>query len=135
MNKFQNSPDGKKFLLGARQNPIPESRTVTQSIRAAEGSIKEGAIDSATAPRNEILLAQGVLAAENFVQPALQIENSQRISNRHTPRLETRLTHSKQTTAPPSNRHIQGGTARKIRAIKFRSKAPIRPFHDAQKSR
>jgi hypothetical protein len=31
-----------------------------------------------------------------------------RISNRHTPRLETGVTHSKQTTAPCSNRHIQG---------------------------
>jgi hypothetical protein len=41
-----------------------------------------------------------------------------RISNRHSPRLETRVTHSKQTKAPCSNRHIQGGTAHKILAAR-----------------
>jgi hypothetical protein len=37
--------------------------------------------------------------------------NSQ-ISNRHTPRLESNVTATKQTMAPRSNRHIHGGTAR-----------------------
>jgi hypothetical protein len=39
--------------------------------------------------------------------------NSQ-ISNRHTPRLESHLTATKQTMAPRSNRHIHGGTERHI---------------------
>jgi hypothetical protein len=40
-----------------------------------------------------------------------------RISNRHTPRLETLLNPRKQTTAPRSNRHIQAPTEALHRAL------------------
>jgi hypothetical protein len=54
---------------------------------------------------------------ENHRLSPLKIAADSQISNRHTPRLETRVTHSKQTTAPRSNRHIQRGTAHQTRRI------------------
>ena len=48
--------------------------------------------------------------------PAIDVQPA--ISNRHTPRLENVVCHSKQTTAPVSNRHFFTGLARKIRAFR-----------------
>jgi hypothetical protein len=53
---------------------------------------------------------------ENLPQLPPAIDLQPAISNRHTGR-ESAVPRSKQTTAPPSNRHFFAGVARKIRAF------------------
>jgi hypothetical protein len=58
---------------------------------------------------NENLRLEDAAAAQSNPQLPSKIAIHSPISNRHSRRLEMAATHSKQTTAPISNRHFQRG--------------------------
>jgi hypothetical protein len=112
MNKFWHSRERKNVAPVSPQNL---TRATGGFPRIAAGIAKLGPGARSVfevAPVVANLHSQDVPAARIDADSLPKIEVFSAISNRHTPRLETRVSHSKQTKAPCSNRHIQRGTAR-----------------------
>jgi hypothetical protein len=112
MNKFHEARDDEKFATTAPRNPAPGIRAPSPSIFTAPRLVEPARIVSKDNVTGAILRVGPAHSAPNRAQLPSEIAPDSRFSNRHKPRLEWHVTHSKQTTAPRSNRHIQGGTER-----------------------
>jgi hypothetical protein len=116
MNKCRKSRDGEKFSFTSSQNSAVDVATFSQAVSIVE----EKKIPRETAPAPENPHLKNAVAA---AQLSSKIEADRPISNRHCGRLEIVATHSKQTTAPVSNRHFLAPLARTT-PLAFSSRRP-----------
>ena len=124
--------DSLEYIVERARDVIPTADAVIRAVQACSRINAQGEwVD----PPKQVIFSSDVQRRASDVQrrsangpaplelpenlpklpPAIDVQPA--ISNRHTPRLENVVCHSKQTTAPVSNRHFFTGLARKIRAF------------------
>ena len=117
--------DSLEYIVERAYDVVPSAEAVIQAVQACSRINAQG--EWVDPPRRVIFTSEvnrrstngpaTLELPENLpkLPPAIDVQPV--ISNRHTPRLENAISHSKQTTAPGSNRHFFTHLARKIRAF------------------
>jgi hypothetical protein len=118
--------DSLEYIVERAYDVVPSAEAVIQAVQACcrindQGEWVDPArrvIFSSEVQRRSANAPATLQLPENLpkLPPAIDVQPP--ISNRHTVRLENAISHSKQTTAPISNRHFFTDLARKIRAFR-----------------
>jgi hypothetical protein len=103
MKKFRKPRDHKRLIFAKPQTPCLDVPGTLQVTSAVQELVEKQAAFRRTAALNECLCLEN---AAGHTLPSSPIEVHPPISNRHSGRLETAATHSKQKTASRSNRHF-----------------------------
>jgi hypothetical protein len=117
--------DSLEYIVERAYDVVPSAEAVIQAVQACSRINSQGEwVD----PVKRVIFSSEIQRRSSDGRPTLELpENLPRlplaidlqpaISNRHTVRLENAISHSKQTTAPGSNRHFFTVLARKFRAF------------------
>ncbi len=118
--------DSLEYIVERAYDVVPSAEAVIQAVQACSRINAQG--EWVDPPRRVIFTSEVQRRSTNGpatlelpenlpkLLPAIDVQPA--ISNRHTSRLENAISHSKQTTAPSSNRHFFAHLARKIRAFR-----------------
>ncbi|MFZ0886015.1 MAG: hypothetical protein WAN14_21615 [Candidatus Acidiferrales bacterium] len=117
--------DSLEYIVERAYDVTPSAEAVIQAVQACSRINAQG--EWVDPPRRVIFSSEvnrrptngpaTLELPENLPKLPPAIDLQPVISNRHTVRLENAISHSKQTTAPSSNRHFFTHLARKIRAF------------------
>jgi hypothetical protein len=118
--------DSLEYIVERAYDVTPSAEAVIQAVQACSRINDQGewvdpvrrVIFSSEVNRRSANAPATLELPENLpkLPPAIDVQPV--ISNRHTPRLENAISHSKQTTAAGSNRHFFTLLARKFRAFR-----------------
>jgi hypothetical protein len=117
--------DSLEYIVERAYDVVPSAEAVIQAVQACSRINAQGqwvdpprrVIFSSEVNRRSTNGPATLELPENLPKLLTAIDVQPAISNRHTVRLENAISHSKQTTAPGSNRHFFTHLARKIRAF------------------